>query len=68
MGIQRKKSSTLQELLESQPGGHALRKEPQTRLSTPPPTQPFRADPTDHKRKREEKGKDVVETRRSQPS
>nr|POE55225.1 hypothetical protein CFP56_02225 [Quercus suber] len=41
MGIQRKQRSTLQELLESQLGRDALGKAPQTRLPTPPPTQPF---------------------------
>ena len=41
MGIQRKQRSTLQKLLESQPGKDALGKAPQTRLPTPPPTQPF---------------------------
>ena len=68
MGIQRKQRSTLQELLESQPGGHAPRKTPQTRLPTPLPIQPLRADLADHKRKREEKWNDVVETMKTQPS
>ena len=68
MGIQRKQRSTLQELLESQPRGHAPRKTPQTRLPTPLPIQPLRADLADHKRKREEKWNDVVETMKTQPS
>ena len=61
MGIKRKQRSTLQELLESQPGRDAPGKAPQTRLPIPPSAQPFQANPTDHKRKMEEKGKEVVE-------
>ena len=68
MGIQRKQRSTLQELLESQPGGKASRKVAQTRLPTPSPAQPTRTDPTDHKRKREDKGEEVIETRRAHSS
>ena len=68
MGIQCKQRSILQELLESQPGGYAFRKASQTRLPTPPPIQPFQADLANHKRKREEKGKEVVKTGRTQPS
>ena len=37
MGIQRKQRSTLQELLESQPGENVPGKVPQTRLPTLPP-------------------------------
>ena len=44
MGIQRKQRSTLQELLESQPGENALGKVPQTRLPTPPPHLPSPSD------------------------
>ena len=54
--------------MESQPRGHASEKASQTRLPTPPPTQPLRVDPVDHKRKREEKGKEVVEIGKTQPS
>ena len=70
MGIQRKLRSTLQELLKSQLGGKASEKaaqtrppipQNQTRLPTPPPTQHTRADPIDHKRKREDKGKEAME-------
>ena len=52
MGIQRKPRFTLQELLESQPRKDAPKKAAQTKLPTPPPTQTFQADPTNHKRKR----------------
>lgn len=68
MGIQRKPRLTLQELLESQPGGNALRMATQTRLPTPPPTQPLRSDLADHMRKREQKGKKVVERGKTHPS
>ena len=68
MGIQRKQRSTLQELLKSQPGGKVSGKAAQTRLPTPPPAQPTRTDPTDHKKKREDKGKEVIETRRARSS
>ena len=68
MGIQRKQRSTLQELLESQPGRDTPRKVIQTKFPTPPPTQPLRANPVDHKKKREEKGKEVVEIGRTHPS
>ena len=40
----------------------------QTKLPTPPPPQPFRLKPTDHKRKREKKGKEVVEIGKGHPS
>ena len=40
---------------------------PQTRLPTPLPTQPLRADPADQKMKREDKGKEVVEGGKNQP-
>ena len=68
MGIQHKPRSTLQKLLESQPGANALRKAAQTKLPTLPPTQPLRSDPVDHKRKREQKGKEVVEVSKDHPS
>ena len=41
IGIQCKPRSTLQELLKSQPKGNSPRKVAQTRLTTPPPTQPL---------------------------
>ena len=61
MGIQRKLRSTLQELLESQPGENTRRKAAQTRLPTPTPTQPLRLELADLKRKSEQKRKEVVE-------
>ncbi|KAK9995956.1 hypothetical protein SO802_020642 [Lithocarpus litseifolius] len=66
VGIRRQRS-TLQQLLESQPGRDAPGKATQTRLPAPPPIQPFRANPTKHKRKREDKGKEVVEAGKTQP-
>ena len=68
MGIQRKQRSTLQELLESQPGENVPRKVPQTRLPTPPPAQPLRLEPADLKRKRKQKGNEVVEGGKTHPS
>ena len=68
IGIQRKLRSTLQELLESQPGENTPRKAAQTRLPTPPPTQPLRLEPADLKRKSEQKRKEVVEGGKTHPS
>ena len=68
MGIQRKPMSTLQELLESQPEGNALRKVAQSKLPTPPPIELLRPNLIDHKRKMEQKGKEVVETGKCHPS
>ena len=45
METQRKQKSTLLDLLESQPGRDVPNKTPQTRLPTPPLTQPLRVDP-----------------------
>ena len=65
------------ELIKSQPEKDAPRKSTQPRLPPPPPksplppSQPFlpsRPDPADPKRKREQKGKDVVDSRRSRPA
>ena len=65
------------ELIENQPGKGASRKSTQSQIlpplpkSPPPaphPPQPIRPEPTDPKRKREQKGKDVVETGRSRPT
>ena len=67
MGIQRKPMSTLQELLKSQPKGNMPGKATQTRLLTPPPIQPLRSDPANHKRKREQKGKEAVEVGKTHP-
>ena len=67
IGIQRKKKSTLLELLESQPGKDAPTKAPQTKLPTPPLTQPPQIDLADPKRKREDKGKEVIEGGKNLP-
>ena len=77
MGIQRKQRSTFQEFLESQPGGKAPGKAAQirpstpptrTHLLTPPPVHQTRADPTAHKRKRDNKGKEVIKAGRTHSS
>jgi len=60
--------STLQELLESQPRGNALGKVAQTRLPTPPSAQPLCLEPAYLKRKREQKGKEVIEGGKNHPS
>ena len=61
------------ELIENQPGKEGPRKSVQPKLPPPPPKSPLRApQPTlssrveqvDPKRRREQKGKDVVETGR----
>ena len=65
MGIQRKPRSTLQKLLQSQSGKDAPTKAPQTRLLTPPPTQPLRTNPIDPKR--DDKGKEVMEEGKNLP-
>jgi len=67
MGIQRKPRSTLQELLESQLGRDAPTKTLHTRLPTPPPTHPLRTDPVDLKRKRDNKGNEVMEGGKNLP-
>ena len=77
MGIQRKPQRSLQELLESQPGRGEAGKPTQPKLPPPPPKSPLRAPqpppPTrteqpDPKRRKEPKGKEVVETGRPCPS
>ena len=45
-----------------------LGKVAQTKLLTPPPIQPLQTDLVDHKRKREEKVKEVIEIGRTHPS
>ena len=76
MGIQRKPRS-LQELLESQPGrGEAGRPTqqklppplPKSPLRAPPPAPPSRVEQPDPKRRREPKGKEVVEAGKTQSS
>ena len=77
MGIQRKPQRSHQELSERQPGRGEAGKSSQPMLPPPPPRSPPRApQPTlpskteqvDPKKKREQKGKDVMETRRPRPS
>ena len=77
MGIQRKPQKSLMELIEDQPRKGALGKPIQTKLPPPPPKSPLpppqpslpsKPKPVDPKRKREQKGKDVVEPRRSRPT
>ena len=47
--------------MESQAGGKALEKTTQAKLLPPSPTQPFWPDLTDHKRKKDQKGQEMVE-------
>ena len=77
MGIQRKPQHSLQELLESQPGRGEAGRLTQPKLPPPPPKSPHRAPQTtppsrteqpDPKRRREPKGKEVVETGRTHSS
>ena len=75
MGIQRKSQRSLQDLIESQLGRGAPGESTQPKLlppspksPLPPPHQPSlpsKPNLADPKRKREQKGKDVAETRRS---
>ena len=77
MGIQRKPQRSLQELLESQPGRGEAGRFAQPKLPPPPPKSPlrapqpplpFRTEQPDPKRRRESKGKEVIETGRTRPS
>ena len=77
MGIQRKPQRSLQELLESQPGRGEAGRPTQPKLPPPPPKSPPRAPQPappsktkqpDPKRRREPKGKEVVETGRTHSS
>ena len=77
MGIQRKPQKSLMELIEDQPGRGALGKSAQSKLPPPslkspsPAPQPSlfsKTEQADPKRKREQKGKEVMETRRSRPT
>ena len=77
IGIQRKPQKSLMELIENQLGKGAPRKStqpklppspPKSPLPPPQPSQPSRPELVDPKRKREQKGKDVVETGRSHPT
>ena len=77
MGIQRQPQRSLQELLESQPGRGEAGRPTQPKLPPPPPKSPLRApqppppsrtEQPDPKRRREPKGKEVVETGRTRSS
>ena len=77
MGIQRKNQRSLMDMIESQPGRDAPGKSAQPKLPLPPPKSPLpppqplvphRPDPANPKRKREQKGKEIVETGRSRPT
>ena len=77
MGIQRKPQKSLMELIEDQPGRGALGKSTQSKLPPPPPKSPplapqpslpFMIEQANLKRKREQKGKEVMETGRSRPT
>ena len=77
MGIQRKPQCSLQELLESQPERGEAGKSAQPKLPPPPPKSPLRAlqppppsriEQPDPKKRREPKGKEVIETGRTRPS
>ena len=77
MGIQRKPQKSLMELIENQPGKGGPRKSVQPKLPPPPPKSPPRApqpnlpsrtEQADPKRRREQKGKDVIEIGRTRPT
>ena len=61
IGLQRRTKSSFWDLIESSVGGNALEEATQAKLLPPPSTQPLRLDPTDHKRKRDQKDPKVVE-------
>ena len=74
MGIQRKPQKSLMELIENQPGkggpGKSIQPKlppplPKSPLRAPQPTLPSRTEQADPKRRREQKGKDVMETGRT---
>ena len=78
MGIQRKPQRSLMELIENQPRKNAPGKPTQSQIlslptRSPPPTphqplQPVRADVAELKRRKELKGKDVVNAGKSRPT
>ena len=77
IGIQRKPQKSLMELIEDQPERSAPGNSAQSRLPplplksllpAPQPSLPFRTEQTNPKRKREQKGKEVMETGRSHPT
>ena len=77
MGIQRKPQKNLLELIENQPGKGRPGKSTQPKLPPPPPkSSPYAPQPTlpsrikqaNPKRRREQKGKDAMETGRPHPT
>ena len=77
MDIQRKPQKSLMELIENQlgkggPGKFVQPKfpppPPKSPLRAPQPNLPFRTEQADSKRRREQKGKDVMETGRTSPN
>ena len=77
MGIQRKPQKSLMELIEDKPGRGAPGKSTQSKLlplllKSPPlapqPSLPSKTEQADPKKKREQKGKEVMETGRSRPT
>ena len=77
MGIQKKPQRSLLELLESQPGRGESGKSAQPRRPPPPPRSPpcapqpnlpSRTEQVDPKKRREQKGKDTMETGRPRPT
>ena len=67
MGVQRKSQRSLLDVMEGKSGKETLGRSPQTILPPPPPpksSQPQGAESGDPKRKREQKGKDVVDVGR----
>lgn len=65
MGIQCRARTSLHDLLKSQARGNIPKKIAQPQSSTLPSTHTSQADPADKKRKRDPKGKEVVEERRT---
>ena len=77
MGIQRKPQKSLLELIENQPERGEPGKSAQPRLPPPPPrslpcvpqpTLPSRIEQVNPKRRREQKGKDIIKTGRPRPT
>ena len=82
MGVQRKSQRSLMELIKNQPGKSAPGRPAQSQIPPPPtkfpspaphqppyqPPQSIRAEAADLKRRREQKGKDVVDTGKSRPT
>ena len=77
MGIQRKSKRSLLDLIESQPRKDAPGKptqpklppsSPKLPLPSPQPSLPSRLEPVDPKRKRDQKGKEILKAGRSRPT